>query len=64
MEFDLTVWKIEEGNIQKKNLLYKLLGMTLFNNNTTNIRRKFPDEVMEENLGCDRVLLSSQRFKI
>ena len=46
-----------------RNLMEKLLDMTLFQNNATNLQRFFPDGVMVENLICDWVLLSSQRFK-
>ena len=45
-----------------RNLLDKWLDMTLFQNNTTNLRICF-DGVMTENLGCDWVLLSYQRLK-
>ena len=36
-----------------RNLLDKLLDMTLFQNNATNLKKKKSDEFMAENLGCD-----------
>ena len=45
------------------NLLDKLLDMTLFQKIETNLKIVFSGGVMADNLGCDLVLLSSQRFK-
>ena len=41
LEFDSTVWKIEYGNIKIQEFAEKLLDMTLFQNNVTNLKRIF-----------------------
>ena len=38
LEFDSTVWNIEDGNIQIHKFNGKLLDMTLFQNNATNFK--------------------------